>query len=69
MGLLTKEECRKRLKDALSACAAEIETHGVDALWDDSEYITGGNIIISIDDNILPSMKFIRKVFPAKVKR
>ena len=59
------KDAKERLSEVIQACADEIAEHGVEALWSDDEYITGGHIHVDISADMTPQIRFTRDVFPA----
>ena len=62
MAIGIKRNVREELEQVIRACADEIVTHGVDALYDENEICTGGQIVIDIDAEMMPEIRFIRRV-------
>lgn len=59
------KDTKERLSEIIRACADEIAEHGVEALWSDDEYITGGHIHVDISADMMVQIHFTRDVLPA----
>lgn len=59
---MTKEETKNKFEKVIAAIADDIARHGVDALWNDEQFITGGKIVVNIDADMLTEIKYIRSV-------
>lgn len=63
---MRKSEVRQRLSEIISAVADDIEQYGVDALWNDDQMIVGGQIIVDIDSDMVPEIRYVRRAYPTK---
>lgn len=62
--VLDRKETKERLAKEIQACADEIAAHGLEALWDDNEFVTGGHIHIDISADMNARIRFTRDVLP-----
>lgn len=63
---MRKSEVRQRLSEIISAVADDIEQYGVDALWNDDQMIVGGQIIVDIDSEMVPEIRYVRRAYPTR---
>ncbi len=57
-------EIRQRLSEIIAAVSDDIEEYGVDALWNDDQMIVGGQIIVDIDSEMVPEIRYVRRAYP-----
>lgn len=62
--MIDYEKTEKDLREIIRAVARDIEAHAFDALWCRDQYITGGKITIDISPEMIPEIRYERKVFP-----
>lgn len=63
---MRKSEVRQRLSEVILAVADDIEQYGVDALWNDDQMIVGGQIIVDIDSEMVPEIRYVRRSYPMR---
>ena len=64
--IIRKSEVRQRLEDIIVAVADDIEQYGADALWNDDQMVVGGQIIVDIDSDMVPEIRYVRRAYPTR---
>lgn len=60
---------QERLQRILDDAADEIRTNGLDSLWHPEQYILGAKIILEINENMIPTLRYEKEVYPKPRKR
>ena len=63
---MTAEEVKHKLQDELDRVAHEIHINGVDSLFRENQWVTGGKITVTIDHNLFARITYESTVVPKR---
>lgn len=55
------KQTKEKLDKVIKACAEEIAQNGANALYDSSQFVTEGRIVITISEAMIPTIEYTRE--------